>query len=217
MAERRVAQQQHHVLRRDDAARSLAEGADQRKHRDDDGQDHHQGGGKVLARSLLTVESNNIARFFRRGELWTFNTQVATSAGFGAGGCRCAGGSCWPATRCRRDSTSPIAAALGAALEAGDLALKPGRRCCCTGARACRRRAWSSDRLRHLGRGLPPRAVSAGLGLVKTGGARHVAVALAGAEPSPRTPRRSRWQRPMPVYLYRHTKPSAPKRPRCPR
>jgi leucyl aminopeptidase len=109
------------------------------------------------------------------------------------------------------------AAALGQAMKAGDLELKSGRTILLHGAprvKAARLvvsvAADASARAFH-------RAAAAGLALVKTGGTRHVAVALVGDGADASHARALALAAQDAVYLYRHTKPSAPPAPRLER
>jgi len=103
-----------------------------------------------------------------------------------------------------------VAAALSASVEAGDLALKPGK----------------TLMLHRVPRVQAPRvvfttagdasakafhkAVGAAMGVLKNGGARHVVVALAGAETTAAHAEALALATADALYVYRHTKPSAP-------
>ncbi|HEY6132375.1 MAG TPA: leucyl aminopeptidase [Rubrivivax sp.] len=107
-----------------------------------------------------------------------------------------------------------IGAALAAAVEAGDIALKPGK-----GLLLHRVPKVRAPRLvfATAGDGSPKafaKAVTAGIGLLKSGGTRHLAVALAGADaPGAAHAEALVAAASDAAYLYRHTKPSAPPAP----
>ena len=103
-----------------------------------------------------------------------------------------------------------VAAALTAAVDAGDLELKPGKTLLLHKAakvQAARlllaTAADGSAKAFH-------KAVGAAMGVLKNGGARHGAVALAGAELGAAHAEALALAATDALYVYRHTKPSAP-------
>ena len=104
----------------------------------------------------------------------------------------------------------PLGAALKAAVDAGDLTLKAGQQLYLhrvAGVKAARVAvAVAADASVAAWR----KALAAGVALLKAGGTRHLAVALAGAEPTDAHAEALVAVVADQTYLYRHTKPSAP-------
>src|SRR5512137_1813348 len=107
-----------------------------------------------------------------------------------------------------------LSAALAASVDAGDIAFKPGKTLLLhrvprvDAARVAFATAADGSAKAFA------KAAASGLGLLKSGGTKHVAVALAGAgEPTAAHAEALAAAAADVAYLYRHTKPSAPKAP----
>ncbi len=103
-----------------------------------------------------------------------------------------------------------VAAALKAATDAGDLTSKPGQTLVLHHVARIQAARLVFVTSNNASPKAFQKAVGAGLAALKTGGSKHVAVALAGADVTPAHAEALALAAAEAVYVYRHTKPSAP-------
>jgi leucyl aminopeptidase len=104
----------------------------------------------------------------------------------------------------------PLGVVLAEAVEAGDFAFKAGQVLYAHRVAGVKARRVSFVWVADVGAKATRKAVATGVALVKGGGARHMAVAVAGAVPDAGTAEALVLAAQDAVYVYRATKPSAP-------